>query len=126
MAMSTGSFKENEVILGELLNLAVNNSHALKVFNAYDLDGSFESNLDTLRNLPEKSLIAACTLLGSEPLVDGKKRFGSRTTLAEWVIMNISVLFVYDCGSCGEEYQVDRLTKPKVRCRLQSLWAGQP
>ena len=118
MAMSTGCFKENDVILGELLNLAVNNTHALKVLNAYDLDGSFESNLGTLRNLPERSLVAACTLLGSKPMVDGKKQYASRTTLAEWVIINISVLFVYDCGSCGEEYQVDRLAKPKVRCRV--------
>eukprot|EP00116_Pleurobrachia_bachei_P003955 sb/3464217/ len=116
--MSTGNLKENDIILGELLNLAVNNTNALKVFNAYDLDGSFESNLDTLRKLPEKALVAACNLLGLNPLVDGKKRYGSRTTLAEWVIMNISVLFVYDCGSCGEEYQVERLSKPKVRCRV--------
>ena len=119
MAMSmSGNLKENDIILGELLNLAVGDADALKVFNAYDLDGSFEGNLNTLRKLPEKALVAACTLLGLKPMVDGKPRYGSRTTLAEWVILNISVLFVYDCGSCGKEYQVDRLSQPKVRCRV--------
>ena len=110
------TLKDPEMILGELLNLSVNNMPAQQIFNAYNLDGAFEDNLKTLHQLPEKSLEAAAELLGAAPKVGGKKRYKNRTTLAEWIIMRISALFPYECGACGEEYQVERLASPARRC----------
>ena len=107
--------KNPEEILGDLLNLARANKPALDVFNVYIIDAAFEENLKTLKALPEKPLEAAAELLGASPKVAGKKRYQNRTTLAEWIIMRISALFPYECGAC-EEYQVERLAKPKRRC----------
>ena len=110
------TLKDPETILGELLNLSVNNKSAQQVFNAYNLDGAFEDNLATLHQLSEKPLEAAAELLGAAPKVGGKKRYKNRTTLSEWIIMRISALFPYECGACGEEYQVERLASPTRRC----------
>ena len=114
--MPPAHLKTPEEILGDLLNLARGNQPALNAFNVYAIDAAFEENLKTLHALPEKSLEAAAELLGASPKVAGKKRYQNRTTLAEWIIMRISALFPYECGACGEEYQVERLAKPKRRC----------
>ena len=68
------------------------------------------------RKLSCKDLEEAATLLGTEPLVGNVKRYKNRCTLAEWIIMRIVALFPYRCGSCQEDYQVDRLATAKRRC----------
>ena len=120
-SMATASDDKSEgnaLAVGNLVNAA--DPLTKKVLSAYRHDVDYNKNLNTIRTFSCGHLEAAATFFGASPgsNADKNKRYLNRTTLADFIIIQLESHFPCDCEGCGENYAVKLGVTPRVRCFL--------
>ena len=118
MATPNDKSDGNALAVGNLVNAA--DPLTKKVLSAYRHDVDYTKNLNTIRTFSCADLEAAASFFGASPgsYAEKTKRYLNRTTLADYIIIQLESHFPCDCEGCGEVYAVKLGESPRVRCFL--------
>ena len=104
----------NTLAIGNLVNAA--DPLTKKVLSAYRHDVDYDKNLNTIRTFNCGHLEAAASFFGASPgsYTEKTKQYQNRTTLADYIIIQLESHFPCDCEGCGESYAVKLGESPRV------------
>ena len=93
------------------------------LLQAYNDEGEYDENLETLKTFEESVLEEAALFLGGKPRDgEGKQLYRNYHSLSDWIIMAIEGLFPQHCKTCNDTYTIKRGDTPRFRC--VQCWGG--
>ena len=118
---SDNQTKESTKIQKGILKSLVDNVEAgtevKRLLAAYKPTVKYETNLKALLKFDEAVVEESATYLGAKPRNQtGDKRYKSKKSLTDWIIMAIEGLFPQFCAACDSNYTIKRGEEPRFRC----------
>ena len=88
-----------------------------RLIQAYKLTVKYETNMKALTRFTDETLEETAKFFGANPTDEnGNKRYRTKKSLADWIIMAIEGMFPQFCGVCEATYTIGRGDKPRFRC----------
>ena len=115
---SDGYVDGNILAVAALINQA--DSLTRKVLSSYRHDVHYNKNLEVFRTFNCEHLEAAARFFGASPGSNAEKtkRYQNRTTLSDYLIMQLESHFPCKCKGCNEMYAFKLGESPSIRCFL--------
>ena len=88
-----------------------------RLIQAYKPTVKYDTNMKTLKRFTDAALEETAAFFGATPTDgDGNKRYRTKHSLVDWIIMAIEGLFPQFCGACEATYTIVRQEQPRFRC----------